>query len=386
MQKALKTNLGIDAKWYFKGPPSGRMVVKNLVDEIILNNNGRFNLFLLISGKFVKQATEYFPKEVKIISLPDMPNLLSVLFVVPIIALRYQLTALLFQNFTSPWPKNLIKITYIHDVLFLDYPKYYSKLESIYFRQMKRLAIHANSIIAISASEKKRLIANRFASDSHIDIVYHGINESFKASENYSDNEIYAIKNKYQLPARYLLFVGRINIRKNILNLVKALFFLDDVTIPLLIAGEKGDVYEELKRFIHEANLNDRIIFTGHLPEKDLQLVYACATIFCFPSYAEGFGLPPLEAMKCGVPVVTSNLTAMPEVCGNAAMYIDPDNPYDIARKINELLNNPGLYNAQVKKGFHRSADFVWSNAANQILTIIEERSGNRKTDPKNQR
>ena len=372
-----KINLGIDAKWFFKGPPSGKMVVKNLVDQIILNNRGRFNLFLLINSKFSKQAAEYFPADVNIILLPDVPNLLSNLFLVPVVAFRYKLETVLFQNFTSPWPDKLRKITYIHDVLFLDYPEYYSKPERIYFKQMKRLAVSANRIIAISDSEKKRLLANNFASDARINIVYHGINNGFKPIANCDEVEIQSVINKYSLPGRYLLFVGRVNIRKNLLNLVKALAFLDDVSIPLLVAGEKGVVYAELERYINTEKLINRIIFTGHLPEKDLQLVYACATIFCFPSFAEGFGLPPLEAMKCGVPVVTSNRTAMPEVCGDAAMYIEPDDPYDIASKINALLNNPELYEAQVQKGLHRAADFVWANSANQILTIIEETSGN---------
>jgi glycosyltransferase involved in cell wall biosynthesis len=374
---AKKINLGIDAKWFFKGPPSGKMVVKNLVDQIILNNRGRFNLFLLINSKFSKQAAEYFPADVNIILLPDVPNLLSNLFLVPVVALRYKLETVLFQNFTSPWPGKLRKITYIHDVLFLDYPEYYSKPERIYFKQMKRLAVRANRIIAISDSEKKRLLANNFASDSRINIVYHGINNDFRPIANCDEVEIQSVINKYSLPGRYLLFVGRVNIRKNLLNLVKALAFLDDVSVPLLVAGEKGAVYAELERYINTEKLVNRIIFTGHLPEKDLQLVYACATIFCFPSFAEGFGLPPLEAMKCGVPVVTSNRTAMPEVCGDAAMYIEPDDPYDIASKINALLNNPELYGAQVQKGLHRAADFVWANSANQILTIIEEASGN---------
>ena len=372
-----KINLGIDAKWFFKGPPSGKMVVKNLVDQIILNNRGRFNLFLLINSKFSKQAAEYFPADVNIILLPDVPNLLSNLFLVPVVAFRYKLETVLFQNFTSPWPDKLRKITYIHDVLFLDYPEYYSKPERIYFKQMKRLAVSANRIIAISDSEKKRLLANNFASDARINIVYHGINNDFKPIANCDEVEIQSVINKYSLPGRYLLFVGRVNIRKNLLNLVKALAFLDDVSIPLLVAGEKGVVYAELERYINTEKLINRIVFTGHLPEKDLQLVYACATIFCFPSFAEGFGLPPLEAMKCGVPVVTSNRTAMPEVCGDAAMYIEPDDPYDIASKINALLNNPELYEAQVQKGLLRAADFIWANSANQILTIIEETSGN---------
>lgn len=368
-----KINVGIDAKWFFKGPPSGKMVVKNLVDEMILNNHDRFNLFLLINSKFSKQAAEYFPADVNIIPLPDIPNLLSNLFLVPIIALRYNLKTVLFQNFTSAWPGKLYKIAYVHDVLFLDYPQYYSKSERLYFKQMKRSAFKANCIIAISSSEKKRLIANDFANESRIKIVYHGVNNGFKPVADYADDEVYSVINRYHLPGRYILFVGRVNIRKNLLNLVKALAILDDISIPLLIVGEKGNLSQDLEKYISAEKLDKRITFIGHVAEQDLQLIYACATIFCFPSFAEGFGLPPLEAMKCGVPVVTSERTAMPEICGNAAMYFDPDNPYDIARKINLLLNNPELYDDKIKKGLDRAANFVWAKSAQQILTIIEQ-------------
>lgn len=372
MPDKAKINVGIDAKWFFKGPPSGTTVVKNLIDEMIINNDGRFNLFLLITSKYKKQAEAYFPANVGLIAMPDIPNLLLNRFLVPFLALRYNLKAVLLQNFACTWPKKVFKVAYIHDVLFLDYPQYFSKAELFYFKQMKRLAVQADSIVAISGSEKNRLIDNNIFKKDHIDVVYHGLDNGFKPVMNYPKEQVYYVVNKYDLPVKYLLFVGRINIRKNLINLVKALAFIDDTDIRLLIVGEKNNLYVDLANHINQKKINERIIFTGHVPEKDLQLIYACATIFCFPSFAEGFGLPPLEAMKCGVPVVVSNRTAMPEICGDAAIYINPDDPQDIGIKINLLLNDRKLYNKKVKQGLIRAAEFVWSNAAKQILTIIE--------------
>jgi glycosyltransferase involved in cell wall biosynthesis len=369
---ASKINLGIDAKWFFSGPPSGNVVVKNLVNEMIKHNHDRFNLFLLLTSKYSKQATAYFPEGVKLIFLPQIPNLLSNSLLVPIAALRYNLQAVLFQNFTSTWPNKLFKIAYIHDVLFLDYPQYYSAAELLYFKRMKSRALKANHVITISATEKKRLIANNLNDDAHIDVVYHGINDGFKPIVNCDEKVVYATINKYDLPGRYLLFVGRLNIRKNLGNLIKALEFLDDKNIKLLIVGEKSHLQSDLEQFISEKGLAWRITFMGHVPENDLQLIYACATIFCFPSFAEGFGLPPLEAMKCGVPVIVADREAMPEVCADAAVYINPDNPNDIACKINALLNDRQFYNDKVKKGLKRAGDFVWEKSAKQILTLIE--------------
>ncbi|HEK19785.1 glycosyltransferase family 4 protein [Mucilaginibacter sp.] len=368
-----KINIGIDAKWFFSGPPSGNMVVKNLVSEMILHNNGRFNLHLFIPSKFKRQARALFPADVKLIGLPRIPNLLVNQFLVPFEAIRHKLKAVLFQNFAGTWPGKLHKIAYIHDVLFLDYPEYYTATERFYFNQMKRLALRSDTVIAISVSEKERLISNKISGSLNTHVVYHGIDQNFKPRGFYSDTEVRSVLNNYGLPARYLLFVGRVNIRKNLLNLVKAMLHIGDQNIRLVIAGGRNNLTDELETLIAMHNISDRIVITGHVPEADLRLIYACATIFCFPSYAEGFGLPPLEAMKCGVPVIVSDRTAMPEVCGDAAIYIDPDNPRDIALKIDTLLNDTDLYRENVAKGLAHAGKFVWSRSAQQILTIMEE-------------
>jgi glycosyltransferase involved in cell wall biosynthesis len=146
---------------------------------------------------------------------------------------------------------------------------------------------------------------------------------------------------------------------------------LDDKAIKLVIVGELGNDITVLKNHITEEGLAHRIIFTGHVPESDLYLIYANATVFCFPSYAEGFGLPPLEAMQCGVPVIVSKRTALPEVCGDAAIYIDPDDAEDIAEKINFLLNDVNLYNKKVTDGINHAKKFSWQISANGILKLI---------------
>jgi glycosyltransferase involved in cell wall biosynthesis len=366
-----KIKLGIDAKWFFKGPPSGNMVVKNLVNEMVNSNDEQFELYLLITRDFKKQAIDYFPSRVKLIFLPVVPNLLSNLLLIPLIARVYGIEAMLFQNFSSLWPRSLRKIVYIHDVLFLDYPQYYSGTELLYFKKMKRLAANADMIITISNTEKERLIKNKVAAAKSIAVVYHGINQAFKTLAHYTGDTIAAFGNKYHLPEKYLLCVGRVNIRKNISSLVSALSLLDNKAIKLVIVGEQGNDITILKDLIEAKGLSDRVIFTGHVPESDLYLIYASATVFCFPSYAEGFGLPPLEAMQCGVPVIVSNRTAMPEVCGNAAIYIDPDNEKDIADKINVLLNDSELYNRKITAGIDHVKKFSWRVSANEILKLI---------------
>jgi glycosyltransferase involved in cell wall biosynthesis len=366
-----KIKLGIDAKWFFKGPPSGNMVVKNLVNQMVNDNDDRFQLYLLITKEFKKEAIHYFPDRVKLVFLPAIPNMLSNILLIPLVARMYGLEVMLFQNFSSLWPRRLYKIAYIHDVLFLDYPQYYTGPELMYFKKMKRLAAKADMIITISNSEKERLVKNKVANEDRIAVVYHGINQEFKALKDYPVEVVNVFNLKYQLPKKYLLYVGRVNIRKNISRLVSALNLLEDKDIKLVIAGELGSDIDILKDHIKAEGLIHRIIFTGHVSEDDLHLFYANATVFCFPSYAEGFGLPPLEAMQCGIPVIVSQRTAMPEICGDAAIYIDPDHIENIAEKINFLLNDTNLYNRKVTEGIDHAKKFSWQISANRILKLI---------------
>src|SRR6218665_324947 len=135
-----KIKLGIDAKWFFEGPPSGNMVVKNLVDEIIRNNRGRYDIYLLLTQKSKAQAIAHFPAGVNLIFLPNVPNLLSNMLIIPYVAWKHNIEVMLFQNFSSLWSLGLYTIAYIHDVLFLDHPQYYTKAELLYFKNMKYLA------------------------------------------------------------------------------------------------------------------------------------------------------------------------------------------------------------------------------------------------------
>lgn len=373
--KGSKIRLGIDAKWYFDGPPSGHMVVKNLVNEIVCAGDDRFELCLFLTSKNRIEAKALFPAHVKLIFLPSVPNLLSNLFLLPLMALLYNIDAVLFQNFGSRWPSKALKIAYIHDVLFLDYPQYYTRAEVAYFKQMIRFAANADQIITISNCEKERMQKHDVTAPLGISVVYHGVNKSFKPLHAYSEDDIKALEEKYNLPQTYLLYVGRVNIRKNLIGLVKALNLLKDFDLKLVIAGERGS-YPELDEYIAARQLDKHIVFTGHVPEVDLYLLYARAKVFCFPSYAEGFGLPPIEAMQCGVPVVVSDRTSMPEVCGAAALYANPDDESEIALEIELLLNDPVLYNKKVDQCLAQARKFSWTKAANEILTLITEAYG----------
>lgn len=363
--------IGIDAKWYFEGNPSGRVVVRNLVDNLIAQKHSH-KLYLFIDQKFSEQSQELKSENVIIVPIWSKINLLSNMFVLPYWAGKFNLDIVLFQSFINLYPLRSKKVAFIHDVLFLDYPNFFSLSERIYFSPMSWLARKANCIITISESEKHRLLKHHVGDSQSIKVVHHGVNPNFKPLDDYTLEQITNFNNKYKLPNEYLLYVGRLNIRKNLLNLVRALKYLENPDIKLVIVGAVDHKNSELQPLLYEYNFKERVIFTGHVPDNDLYLFYARSKIFCFPSYAEGFGMPPLEAMRCGIPVIISNTTSLPEVCGEAGSYIDPNSPLDIALKINLLLKNKDFYKLKRQQSIVHSHIFSWVQSAESVIQILE--------------
>ncbi|HET9824697.1 MAG TPA: glycosyltransferase family 1 protein, partial [Chitinophagaceae bacterium] len=169
----------------------------------------------------------------------------------------------------------------------------------------------------------------------------------------------------------YILFVGRLNSRKNIQGLVRSLSLIDNKNILLVIAGDRNWKQPAVDHLLADERIKDRILFTGPLSDDHLAAIYAMAKIFCFPSFAEGFGLPPLEAMSSGVPVIVSNTTSMPEVCGTAALFADPHDPKNIAKKIDELLQNDELCAQKILEGLKWSCQYTWRGCAEGIMKAI---------------
>jgi glycosyltransferase involved in cell wall biosynthesis len=175
-----------------------------------------------------------------------------------------------------------------------------------------------------------------------------------------------------------LLYVGRLNVRKNIGNLLRALRLLEgDVKMPIVISGSPDWKNPGLASLL--ATLAIRPIFTGSVEDRDLPALYAMASVFCFPSYEEGFGLPPLEAMACGVPVVVSDRSSLPEVCGNAGTYANPDDPEAIATAIQSLLVDEGLALKKRALGLERAGHFSWQNSARGVMASITAAVGRTK-------
>jgi glycosyltransferase involved in cell wall biosynthesis len=362
-------NIGIDAKWFFQGPVSNRIVVQQLVKHLIFQLPSDCHLHLFLSLDDKSKPVPFRAENVYWHYVWAKNNQLSNLFVLPIWAKKLKIDVLLYQNFISPWGKHK-KIAYIHDFIPFSHPEYYTWKERLYFSTLPYLCSKADKIITISESEKKR-IANYVRPTPPIEVVRHGITDDFKTREQFSSAEIERVRQKYQLPEQFLLFVGRLNIRKNIQNLLLALPHLNNTSIPLVIVGQEEWKTYNFQQVIDEYKLSSRLHFTGHTEYKDLLVIYAMATVFCFPSFCEGFGLPPLEAMASGTPVVVGNNSSLPEVCGAAGCYVDVHDPKSIAQAINELLDNADYYALKRKKSIKQAATFSWEKAAKELLNAI---------------
>jgi len=360
--------IGFDAKWFYEGPPSGKVVIRNLIEHIIKENK-EDELIIFLDNKFKNNKFPFKGANIHLEYIWAGNNLISNLFVLPFRAKRLGVEVVLYQNFADFFPFYK-KVSYIHDVLFLTHPQFYTWKERLYFAPLKFLTHCSDLVVTVSESEKKRLIATNYASSEKIHVVYHGVNPIFKPLEEQKSETINKIIRKYRLPEKFILFVGRLNVRKNVAKLIHA-FKLTNADIPLVIVGKTDWKTQDYKLLAKNLGLQEKVFFLDSIYGEELAILYSLAQIFCFPSYAESFGLPVLEAMASGTPVITSYLTALPEVCGNVALFIKPNSPEDIAEKIDFLIENHTLQAKLKMEGIKRAKQFNWSNSSKYLIDSI---------------
>jgi len=227
------------------------------------------------------------------------------------------------------------KIVTIHDLIFERYPKFYTGFDrKMYKKKFKHACNVADKIITISKQTADDCIRFLEADSKKIEIVYQGCDPIFHKPQKNED-----VLKKYDFPEKFILNIGTIEERKNVLNLVKAMKFIDE-EVTLVVIGRKTSYTSLIETYIKENNLTHSVKLMHHIPFRDFPSIYAAASAFVYPSVFEGFGIPILEALAVGTPVATSNLSSMPEVGGDAALYFNPYHIEDIADKINLLLND----------------------------------------------
>jgi glycosyltransferase involved in cell wall biosynthesis len=203
-------------------------------------------------------------------------------------------------------------------------------------------------------------------------VILSGVEVRFRP-EPQSSNEEQLLRAKYKIgDAPFVLAVGTLQRRKNHLGLVRAFAKLRDRSVNLVIAGGKGWLYDDVLAEIRAARLTDRVVFTGFVDDDDLPALYRSARVLAFPSFYEGFGLPPLEAMASGTPVVASNASSLPEVVGDAALSVDPHDELALAAALDRALSDGAWRRDAIGRGLARAAGFTWQRAAEQLLSVYQ--------------
>lgn len=267
------------------------------------------------------------------------------------------------------------KIVTVHDIV----PLLFRDVHGVRSILRHKLGLHVianrvDKIITVSNSTKRDLVEHLNISERKIAVVYEAADERYSPI---SKDIVEAVKKKYNIHWPFILFVGTLEPRKNIPMLIKAFYKMKNMSIGckfrLVIAGKKGWKYEGIFNTVDKLNLQKDVLFTGYIPEEDMPALYNAATLFVYPSLYEGFGLPPLEAMACGTPVITSNTSSLPEVVGDAGIMIDPYDVDALAKAMYDMLTNDGLRENFVREGLKRARMFSWEKCAIETLKVYRE-------------
>ncbi len=263
-------------------------------------------------------------------------------------------------------------VTTVHDFSFHIQPDWHPKERFKYYQKnFWKAASSSDWIITGSEFTKQEIIKYMDYPEEKISVIYHGVDHQLY--KVYETSELEQTKKKFALKNNFLLFVGSIEPRKNLLNLLKAYHLLSTTLkkeYPLVLVGFKG---WENKKIMQEIDKEKAYIhYLGYVSDEELAHVYNLATLFIYPSLYEGFGIPPLEAMACGTAVVASKVASIPEACGDAAEYIDPNNIQDITEKVSALLLDETKRGLLITKGFEHCLRFTWDKAADAHMKVFK--------------
>jgi glycosyltransferase involved in cell wall biosynthesis len=354
--------------------------VRNLVTAMLAQDTSN-QYTLLTSGRSTKER-----------SFPQAENVRGRNFLIPdrylnVLWYRWQVPfpPALFSGPTDiyhgpdfvlpPLGKKIRKVVTIHDLAFLEHPEYAVPSLAAYLRKVVPEAVKAADIVVTISHEVSRTLIEHFQiPQEKLAVIPPGVGKSF---HRITDPIILdATRYKFGLKNPLVLAVGTLEPRKNHLGLIKAFYQAQkkkNGPAMLAIAGGQGWLYEETKRMVDELKLDKKVRFLGRVSDLELMALYSIADLFAFPSFFEGFGIPPLEAMACGTPVITSNISSLPEFASDAALLVNPQNTDEIAQAIMRLLEDEQLYRELQEKGYQRAKQYTWEMSARKMLYVYNQ-------------
>jgi glycosyltransferase involved in cell wall biosynthesis len=315
--------------------------------------------------------------DVEKVSLPGCKRLPALMTVgnmeIPLIARRHKLDLIHDTSGVTPFllgGGGAKMVVTVHDVIPLSFPNVSTRLDTLIYRHwLPHVLPRVDAVITDSSCSRRDIEKYLKIQDSRVHEVPLGANDTFRPA---TTDHILQVRARHEIAGNYILYVGSVEERKNLLRVLQAYASLGDTHHKLVIVGARKWRYKQIADTFSELNLASNVLFTGHIDEDDLPALYSGADLFVFPSLYEGFGLPVLEAMSCGTPVITSNMSSLPEVAGDAAIMVDPYDVRAIASAIHCVLASSDLRTSLRQKGLVRASSYSWERTAQMTVEVYE--------------
>ncbi|MFA9214405.1 MAG: glycosyltransferase family 4 protein [Candidatus Methylacidiphilales bacterium] len=370
--------IGIEAQRIFRKKKHGMdMVALELIKQLqIIDTVNEYFIFVnnVEDMDVLPQTNNFTVVQVKASSYPVWEQ-----YYLPKAVKEYQIDVLHCTSNTAPINLNVPLILTLHDIIYLEKWNFtqgtsYQIVGNLYRRWNVPIVVKkAKHIFTVSNFERDRITSYFKFNQSRVSTAYNGVGKHFAPITD--KDELQRIKKLYNLPDSYIFFLGNTDPKKNVIGVLKALSILKQngqLKSKLLMLDINRDYLLNLMKQINDESLMDDIVFSGYVPNKDLPAIYSQASLFLYPSLRESFGIPLLEAMACGAPLITSNTSSMPEIATNAALFVNPFNANEIADAIVKLQNDVNLQNQLVENGFNRVKYFTWENNAKQTIELYQ--------------
>lgn len=368
--------IGIDATALPNRPVGAGHYIIQLVRALSrLTDQAHFVVFVQRHGAPLLDVQE--SPGFELVVLPDHSPAVRLLWeqtVFPCLAARHKLDVLHSLHYTLPLAFPGRRVVTFHDMTFFLFPQLHTLPKRYFFRLFIHLSRRrANAILADSESTRQDAIRLAGVPPAKIHTALLGVTPDFRPEHDPA--ALQAVRIKYQLPERYLLYVGLLEPRKNLPALLQAFANLpaQEPAVKLVLVGRKGWMYTQTLQLVHSLGLGERVHFTGYVDQVDLPRVYNLAEIAVYPSLYEGFGFPVLEAMACGTPVITSNVSSLPELAGGAGVLVPAGDVPALATAIAHLLSDPSERQRRSVLGLERAAQFTWERTAAQTMKVYTQ-------------
>ena len=380
--------IGIDIRLIGQKRTGDEVVIFNLVKNLAeIDQTNEYFLFTNITDQkqlnIISTQIDILNKNnFKIVSLPAKNKFIWNLWTLPKY-LRQNPVDVYHTQYITPWfvPKKIKIVTIVHDISFNFFPQFIKFSDLFFLKALIPISLkRSDKIVGVSQFTRDEIIKFYNINPEKVDYIYDAVGDEFlnsPAGEEVSEEKIAEVRKKYDLPEKFILYMGTLQPRKNIPQLVEAYAAIKNKLggIKLVICGNRqaNNFDKKIDETVAKNNLSEEVFFPGYIDEKDKRFVFAAAQAFVFPSLYEGFGIPVLEAMSQKIPVLASDIPSLKEIAGQGALYFDTTSIVDFSQKLYDICVNNDLRAELIQSGMARISFFSWKNSAQKMLAIYRK-------------